>query len=185
MRQLFIIIAIITVMNAGAVNAMEHSALSNVFTLDIRTTVERIPLEHSAMSDIFTLDTRTTTERVPLEHSAMSNIFTLDTRDPEAPSWDLNSDGITDIYDLVIIAGVFGQSGEDLAEDLNSDGVVDIMDLVIVASHFGETTNLGAPASPRMANADHVDMVEGWLKTAKMANDGSELFQRGACKVCR
>ena len=100
-------------------------------------------------------------------------------RDPEAPSWDLNSDGIIDMSDLMLVAGVFGQSGEGLAGDLNSDSVVDIMDLMIVAIHFGETTNLSAPASPQMANAAHVDMLEGWLKAARMADDGSELFQRG------
>ena len=100
-------------------------------------------------------------------------------RDPEAPAWDLNSDGITDLSDLMAIAGVFGQAGEDLEEDLNSDGVVDIMDLMIVASHFGETTNLTAPISPQMASSAHVDMVEDWLKQAKMADDGSELFHRG------
>lgn len=100
-------------------------------------------------------------------------------RNPEAPSWDLNSDGVTDISDLMLVAGAFGQTGEDLAEDLNSDGVVDIIDLIIVATHFGETANLSAPASPQMANAAHVDMVEDWLKAARMADDGSELFLRG------
>ena len=154
MRQLAVIIAAMVAISAGFVNAAEHSALSNIFTLDTRTNVERVPLEHSAVSNIFTLDT-------------------------EAPSWDLNSDGIIDIADLIIVAGVFGQSGEGLTGDLNSDGVVDIMDPMIVAIHFGETTNLSAPASPQMANADHVDMVEGWLKAARMADDGSELFQRG------
>ena len=45
---------------------------------------------------------------------------------------DLNSDGIVNILDLVIIANAFGE----VAPDLNGDGVVNILDLVVVANAF-------------------------------------------------
>jgi len=55
---------------------------------------------------------------------------------------DLNSDGIVDIYDVVIIAIAFGSKQGDSnwnpLADLNNDGIVDIFDVVIVAKNFGK-----------------------------------------------
>ena len=45
---------------------------------------------------------------------------------------DLNSDGVVNILDLVIVANALGEA----APDLNGDGVVNILDLVIVANAF-------------------------------------------------
>ena len=45
---------------------------------------------------------------------------------------DLNSDGIVNILDLVIVANAFGEA----APDLNGDGIVNILDLVAVANAF-------------------------------------------------
>ena len=59
---------------------------------------------------------------------------------PPPPPWDVNEDGSVDIRDLVLVAGQFGESGEDLKGDLNKDGTVNVLDLVLVASHFGEDT---------------------------------------------
>lgn len=47
---------------------------------------------------------------------------------------DVNSDGVVNIQDLVIVANALGTA----THDLNGDGVVNILDLVIVANHFGE-----------------------------------------------
>ncbi|MFC1717529.1 SUMF1/EgtB/PvdO family nonheme iron enzyme [Candidatus Poribacteria bacterium] len=55
--------------------------------------------------------------------------------------WDVNSDGIIDVSDLMLVASALGTSGEGLPADINADGVVDIRDLVIVAAHYAETTN--------------------------------------------
>ncbi|MBU1111036.1 hypothetical protein KKB83_05480, partial [Patescibacteria group bacterium] len=53
---------------------------------------------------------------------------------------DLNSDGVVNIFDLVIIGNCFGQEaiGTCARADANGNGVVDIFDLVIVGSHFGQ-----------------------------------------------
>ena len=63
---------------------------------------------------------------------------TTTTIEPPPTPWDVNDDGIVNIQDLVLVAGQFGESGEDLKGDLNGDGTVNILDLVVVASHFGE-----------------------------------------------
>ena len=47
---------------------------------------------------------------------------------------DLNSDGIVNILDLVIVANALGKT----APDLNGDGIVNILDLVIVANAFDD-----------------------------------------------
>ena len=59
---------------------------------------------------------------------------------PEFPAWDVNEDGTVDIRDLVLVAGQFGRSGEDLVGDVNGDGTVNVLDLVAVSAHFGEAT---------------------------------------------
>ena len=50
---------------------------------------------------------------------------------PHNPA-DLNTDGIVNILDLVIVANAFGEA----APDLNGDGVVNVLDLVLVANSF-------------------------------------------------
>lgn len=52
------------------------------------------------------------------------------------PAADLNRDDNVNILDLVLVAGAFGQTGENEA-DVNGDGIVNILDLVSVASAFG------------------------------------------------
>jgi parallel beta-helix repeat protein len=56
---------------------------------------------------------------------------------------DLNSDGIVNIFDLRIVARVFGLNSSepnwDPRADLNHDNKVDIFDLVLVAKNYGRT----------------------------------------------
>ena len=70
-----------------------------------------------------------------------ANVTTTTTIEMPPTPWDVNDDGVVNIQDLVLVAGQFGESGEDLKGDLNGDGIVNIQDLVIVASHFGEDTS--------------------------------------------
>ncbi|MBI1929844.1 T9SS type A sorting domain-containing protein [Candidatus Poribacteria bacterium] len=61
--------------------------------------------------------------------------------------WDVNGDGVVNVFDLVLIGSQFGKSGAGLAGDVNGDGTVNIFDLVIVGAHFGETTKPAAAPS--------------------------------------
>ena len=59
---------------------------------------------------------------------------------------DVNSDGVVNILDLVLVASDFGNEGPDLVADVNRDAVVNILDLVLVAGAFGNET--AAPLAP-------------------------------------
>ena len=63
------------------------------------------------------------------------------------PAWDVNEDGVTNIFDLVLVGNEFGQSGDGLTADVNGDGTVSIFDLVLVGNHFGESSIVVAPPS--------------------------------------
>ena len=59
---------------------------------------------------------------------------------------DVNSDGVINILDLVLVASQFSIT-PTMAGDVNSDGVVNVQDLVLVAHAFGSI--VGAPADPQ------------------------------------
>jgi len=93
--------------------------------------------------------------------------------------WDVDGNGIVDMSDLMLVGNAIGTSGNGTPLDVNSDGKIGILDLILVAMHYRETTGLGAPSAPRSPNSFHIDMLEQWLKVAKTADDGSEMFRRG------
>ncbi len=69
----------------------------------------------------------------------------------EAPLrlWDVNRDGIVDVFDLVTVANFYGREiplGLEITPDVNRDGVVDILDLDLVTAHFGEKYESDAQA---------------------------------------
>ena len=94
---------------------------------------------------------------------------------------DVNGDGVVNIQDLVLVAGLFGKTGEHGA-DVNGDGVVNIQDLVLVAGAFGE----GAAApSARAVSLSRLTVsdVEGWLIEARVSirsGSGDPELQRGS-----
>ena len=74
-------------------------------------------------------------------------------RHPDATA-DLNSDGVVNILDLVLVASQFGTTST--TADLNADGTVDMDDLVFVANAWG-----------RVAGAPTAGSVNAWLQLAR------------------
>ena len=97
---------------------------------------------------------------------------------------DVNGDGGVNIQDLVLVAGQFGQSGENRA-DVNGDGVVNIQDLVLVASAFGNAA--AAPVVHSLAPGSYgtgtrtptAADVEGWLTQARQMGLTTPDYLRG------
>ena len=97
---------------------------------------------------------------------------------------DVNSDGVVNIQDLVLVGSNFRQTGENSA-DVNRDGVVDIVDLVLVAGAIRNAAT--APAGHPQALGSHgmgnpsptVADVQGWLTQAWGLALTDATFQRG------
>ena len=89
---------------------------------------------------------------------------------------DINSDGVVNIQDLVLVASNFGQKGKNAA-DVNGDGVVNITDLVKVAGALG---NAAAPSLyfQRLETLTATD-VQQWLTEAQDLNLTDATAQRG------
>lgn len=71
------------------------------------------------------------------------NIFNsqIEVADPARP-WDVNGDGVVDVFDLSTVAKYFGKEitvDLGLNPDVNSDGVVDLKDIVLVGNYIGES----------------------------------------------
>ena len=103
-------------------------------------------------------------------------LFTaVGTEDAPQPVADVNGDGVVNIQDLVLIAGLFGKTGEHVA-DVNGDGVVNIQDLVLVAGAFG--AGAAAPSVRAVSRASlTVSDVEEWLIEA--SRPGGLSYGRG------
>ena len=97
--------------------------------------------------------------------------------------WDVNQDGITDIFDLIAVAKNFGKDHPDT--DLNGDGAVDIFDLVLVAKHLGDSTNPAAPVIGANSHLLSFKTVQGWIDMAQLADDGSLAFRQGIANLER
>ena len=79
---------------------------------------------------------------VPGETDTADNTLTGETVSV-VPIGDLETDSIVDIFDVVLVAAVFGQEIGPIppwnpTADANDDGIIDIFDIVIVAVHFAE-----------------------------------------------
>ena len=88
---------------------------------------------------------------------------------------DVNSDGVVNIQDLVLVASRFGETGENAA-DVNGDGVVNIQDLVLVAGTFGD-----AAAAPAAHNLSILTpkTVRQWLAAAEQRKFTDAVSRRG------
>ena len=98
--------------------------------------------------------------------------------------WDINSDGIVDIQDLILASNSFGTAPfENGKVDVNKDGRVNIIDLLIIAAHLGESTITSAPQVSLSVLPEHADSITEWLIEARKVDDGSEVFRNGIAKL--
>ena len=109
--------------------------------------------------------------------SAVPQVENAQITEPTGLKGDINEDGVVNIQDLVLVAGQFGQSGQNNA-DVNKDGVVNIQDLVLVAGAFGNTAAAPALRSQALAMLNAAD-VQGWLTQAHGLNLTDAASQRG------
>ena len=101
-------------------------------------------------------------------------------RTPQTTPWDINNDGIVDIQDMILVANNFNvASPEHPKVDVNKDGSIDIIDLLLVAAHFGESSNSAAPPITTPLLPQQTASLNEWLTAARLADDGSDLFQKG------
>ena len=97
--------------------------------------------------------------------------------EPVQLAGDLNTDGVVNIQDLVLVASQFGQTGQTAA-DINEDGVVNIQDLVLMAGALNTTTS--APtAHPQVAETLTTGEVQRWLHGAQQLEHKDETMVRG------
>ena len=90
---------------------------------------------------------------------------------------DVNRDGIVNILDLILVAQQLGKRvSADSPVDVNGDGVVNIFDLTLVARGIG-----GAAAPP--ARGIDSSTIEAWIAEARLADDGSIVFQQGIANL--
>ena len=97
--------------------------------------------------------------------------------EPAQLAGDLNTDGVVNIQDLVLVASQFGQAGQNAA-DINEDGVVNIQDLVLVARAF-DTTASAPSAHPQVVETLTAGEVQGWLRGAKQLEGKDATMARG------
>ena len=92
-------------------------------------------------------------------------------------SEDVNSDGIVNILDLVLISANFGKTGQNTS-DVNGDGVVNIVDLVKVAGAMG--AEAAAPSAfPQTLEGLTAADVRHWLAQAQHFGLTDAISQRG------
>ncbi len=91
------------------------------------------------------------------------------------PASDVNMDGITNIFDLILVAQKFGEKNVTDQTDTNGDQIIDIFDLILVAQCFGQA------AAPSVVNQPESmsQLVKGWIQLSQKVDDKSAEFQQG------
>ena len=103
---------------------------------------------------------------------------------PKRLPWDVNSDGIVDIEDLLLVSKNFGQDTHIYPDvDVNKDGSVDIIDLLLVSVHLGESCYTSAPKSNFTITQRHIDSISERLIEAYQQDDGSGVFHDGIANL--
>ena len=84
---------------------------------------------------------------------------------------------MVDILDLVLVASHFGEIGASVA-DVNSDGVVNIADLVLIAGALGDGAGAPS-AHPEVLERLTTTNVQQWLRQAEQLALTDETSRRG------
>ena len=90
---------------------------------------------------------------------------------------DVNSDGVVDIIDLVLVAESYGQTGQNDA-DVNGDGIVNVTDFSVVAAIFEDAAAAPPGHLHDGAGITSTD-VQGWLMLAQGIDKADPRLQRG------
>ncbi|MDE0425579.1 MAG: leucine-rich repeat domain-containing protein [Candidatus Poribacteria bacterium] len=97
---------------------------------------------------------------------------------------DINGDGKIDTQDLLLVSNAIGHTHlEHPHFDVNSDGSITIADLVSVAQYLGQSVYTAAPVSIVVPVELTYETVEGWIDHARLADDGSVVFEQGIAKL--
>ena len=120
------------------------------------------------------------------------NVAPLTDTSPQASVYDVNQDGIVNLFDLGTVGEMFGREGIELLGDVNGDGMVNILDLVAVSAHLDETTTSASPTARREQWSFHAiptdaritpKTIQEWIDIAHTADDGSLTFRRGIANL--
>ncbi len=88
------------------------------------------------------------------------------------PATDVNSDGVVDVLDLIIVAENFGRVDSHLTADVNGDGEVNREDIIVVLDALE-----AAAAAP--ASVSTTESLQRWIDRAKQLNPTDARFQKG------
>ena len=92
---------------------------------------------------------------------------------------DVNRDGRVSILDLILVAQQLGKRvAADSPVDINADGIVNIFDLTLVAQGI-----VGAAAPAVGTGSVDAATIEAWIAEARLADDGSIVFQQGIANL--
>ena len=129
---------------------------------------------------------RVNVSRNPLNYASIhahipvlqSRGVTVEFDDIVAQPADVNRDGSVNILDLVLVASMYGNKGQNLAPDVNRDGIVDVLDLVLVAGMFGNAAAAPStqPQAPEILTAA---AVQQWLTDARSLEVSDPIVKRG------
>ena len=95
---------------------------------------------------------------------------------------DVNSDGVVNIQDLVLVASSLGQSvpEEGNAADVNGDGIVNILDLIEVSAAIESNQNAAPNTLSQLQEANLTQAeVQKWLAQVQQLNLTEPTAQRG------
>ena len=173
---------------------LDNNSISDITPLIRLTKLTELHLQNNLIFDLSPLvenlgigrHTSVDVRENPLNHVSIYHHIsilqflgvTVEFDDIVALTADVNGDGSVNIFDLVLVAGMLGNEGQNLMADVNGDGVVSIFDLILVAGMFD------AAAAAPSAEAEPSEMltaatIRGWLTDANALEIQDPIMKRG------